>query len=135
MIIIDGIEINNDKDEILKANPKWGHKNNSWRPELNVEYIIKGVEVQPDSRIGEWEVVILSNNDQTSSISPNYITTKHWIDGEELFMEGAPLKTLDQIKNAIGKKIVFTEEIIKKVDSFSTEKGKMYRPIYKYVLK
>lgn len=129
--VIDGIEIETDPEEIFKTNPKWRHKNIDWRPELNLEYIIQGVETYSSLQIGEWEVVILSNNDQLSSISPNYITSKHRINGEDLYLEEVSLKTIDQIKNAIGKKIVFTEEIIMTVDSYKSESDKMYRPIYK----
>ncbi|HJV77779.1 MAG TPA: hypothetical protein VJ602_05290, partial [Paludibacter sp.] len=104
--IINGIEIETDPQEVLKSNPKWGHRNSGWRPELNVEYIIQRVETNFSLQIGDWEVVVLSNNNQLSSISPNYITSRHWIDNKELYLEGAALKSIEDIKNSIGRKIV-----------------------------
>jgi len=41
---------------------------------------------------------------------------------------------MKKINDSIERKIIFTEEVIHKVDSFKSESKKMYRPLYKYKL-
>ena len=124
MKTIDGIEIEDNKDAILKSKPAWGNTGNAARPVLNTEYTVEGKStVKGTGTIGDWDGIALNANSKVIVVSPNVITSRHYVNGEEKFLEGGSFKSVAEVLDSLGAKVMFTSSKAVATDKFqSTEK-------------
>ena len=124
MKTIDGIEIIDNKEEILRQKPAWGNTGNAARPILNTEYTVEGkTTVKGSGTIGDWDGIALSNNQKVIVVSPNTITSRHYVNGEEKFLDGGSFRNAAEILDSLGAKVKFTSSKAVATDKFqSTEK-------------
>ena len=124
MKTIDGIEIEDNKDAILKSKPAWGNTGSAARPILNKEYQVEGkATVKGTGTIGDWDGIALSADSKVIVVSPNTLTSRHYVNGEEKFLDGGSFKTAADVLDALGSRVVFTSSKAVATDKFqSTEK-------------
>jgi hypothetical protein len=137
MRTIGNVVIEDNKDEILKKVTAWNNAGNSARPVIGTVYKIEGhSEVKGSGSIGDWNGIALSfdNKEKVIVVSPNTITSRHYVAGEEKFLEGGSFKNIDDILSAIGSEVSFVNSKAVAVDKFqSTEK--QYRNLFVCVKK
>ena len=126
MKTIAGIEINDNKEEVLKNNPNWASAGNAARPVLNKEYRIEGeTTVKGSGTIGDWKGIALSsdNGAKVMVVSPNTLTSRHYVSGEEKFLDGGSFRSAAEVVDAFGSNVMFTSSKAVATDKFqSTEK-------------
>jgi hypothetical protein len=134
MIKLENFEIKNTKDEVLKANPRWGMDRISNRLKIGQKLLIAGsTTVAASGSIPEWEAVALKDVEtgKVYAMSMNVLTGTYFFDGDLLHVPTCPLSQPLEVIDSFDKIITITSVEKVKTDVYLSE-NKVTKVFYGY---